>query len=81
MTPGKSHLESVNESYLQHMMHALSFTAALFCGAFYCLVHAFLPFLFEKRGSAIIQRLHERMVVNRHLLSSRLQSADTKSVS
>jgi hypothetical protein len=74
MTPGKSHLQSVNETYLQHMQHALSFTAALFAGAFCCLVHAFLPFLFEKQGSAIVQRLHDRMVVNRHNLTQRREA-------
>ena len=69
MTRFRAHLHSVNESYFQHMLHALSFTVALFFGALCCLVHAFFPFLFEKRGSAIVQRLYERMVLHRHQLS------------
>ncbi|NKB34833.1 MAG: hypothetical protein GKR91_17190 [Pseudomonadales bacterium] len=64
-----SHLESVDESYFQHMRHALSFTVALFLGAILCLIHAFFPFLFEKSGSDIVRRLHERMVKNRKNLS------------
>ena len=70
MSRMKAHLNSVNESYFQHMWHALSFAVAMFMGAFCCLVHAFAPFLFEKRGSAIVQRLHERMVLHRDKLGS-----------
>lgn len=76
MTRLKSHLHSVNESYFQHMRHALGFTVAMFGGALCCLVHAFLPFLFEKRGSAIVERLHDRMVRNRGRLTP---GADTHS--
>ncbi|MCG8412937.1 MAG: DUF6356 family protein [Pseudomonadales bacterium] len=64
-----AHLEQVNESYLQHMGHALSFAFNLGVGCLVCLVHAFLPFLFEKQGSDIVRRMHDRMVINRHNLS------------
>lgn len=66
-----SHLESVNESYFQHMRHALSFTLDMLVGAACCLVHAFFPSLFEHAGSQLVTRLHDRMVVNRANLSSR----------
>lgn len=75
-----SHLKSVDETYFQHMGHALSFTCALFLGAFVCLVHAFFPFLFEKSGSNIIHRLHDRMVVNRMNLSSLNHGTSLKSM-
>ena len=65
------HLQSVDESYFEHMLHALSFAVALFLAAMVCLLHAFLPFCFEKRGSAIVNKLHDRMVVNRANLSAR----------
>jgi len=65
-----SHLESVNESYFQHMRHALSFTLDMLVGAACCLVHAFFPSLFEHTGSQLVNRLHDRMVVNRANLSS-----------
>ena len=59
------HPNSVGESYTEHMGQAMSFAGPLFLAAFACLGHAFLPFLFEKTGSRIITRLHDRMVTNR----------------
>jgi hypothetical protein len=59
------HPASVNETYAQHMGMACSFAGPLFVGACACLVHAFLPFLFLKTGSSIIDRLHGRMVTGR----------------
>ncbi|MCG8413729.1 MAG: DUF6356 family protein [Pseudomonadales bacterium] len=64
-----AHLEQVEESYLQHMKHALSFALNLGVASVVCLVHAFLPFLFEKQGSAIVSKMHDRMVVNRQNLT------------
>lgn len=59
------HPNSVNETYGQHMAMSASFGLAMLCGAFAALVHAVFPFLFEKTGSEIITRLHDRMVTNR----------------
>ncbi len=66
-----THLNTVNESYFQHMRHALTFTVQMLGGAICCLIHAIFPFLFENAGSQIVSKLHERMVVNRLKLSSR----------
>ncbi|WP_287497418.1 DUF6356 family protein [Pandoraea sp. CB10b_02] len=60
------HPASVGENYLQHMGSAISFALPLLGACLACLVHALLPFAFEKTGSRIIARLHERMVTNRH---------------
>ena len=60
------HPASVGENYLQHMGSALSFALSLLGACLVCLVHALLPFMFEKTGSRIIERLHARMVLNRH---------------
>lgn len=65
------HLRSVDETYLEHMGHALSFAGNMAIGTVVCLVHAIFPFLFEKRGSDIINHLHDRMVINRHALTER----------
>ena len=70
----KRHLRSVDESYIQHGRHALGFAAGMFVGSLACLVHAILPFLFERAGSDIIRRLHDRMVVNRHRLTPKPES-------
>ncbi|AKM31543.1 hypothetical protein AB870_17590 [Pandoraea faecigallinarum] len=72
------HPASVGESYLQHMGSALSFALPLLGALLACLVHAVLPFAFEKTGSRIIVRLHDRMVTNRHRHSAaHAQSAQT----
>ena len=59
------HLKSVDETYLEHFGQAMGFSLTLAVAALACLVHALLPFLFERTGSQLIGRLHERMVVNR----------------
>ncbi|VVE50939.1 capsule biosynthesis protein [Pandoraea terrigena] len=59
------HPASVGENYLQHMGSAMSFALPLLVACLACVVHALLPFLFEKTGSRIIVRLHERMVTHR----------------
>ena len=59
------HPASVNETYGEHLLVASGFALRLITGGLACLVHAVLPFLFVKTGSAIIEELHERMVVNR----------------
>lgn len=69
MNRTKSHLNSVGESYFQHMRHALSFTWAMLTASMCCLIHAFVPFLFEKTGSTVVSRLYDRMVVNRSNLT------------
>ena len=62
------HLDSVDEGYLEHARHALGFSVHLLVGGLVCLVHAVFPFLFERTGSDIIRRLHDRMVINRRAL-------------
>ena len=59
------HPASVGESYPEHMAQAASFALRLFLASLACLVHALLPFLFVRTGSAAIAELHDRMVVNR----------------
>ena len=62
----QAHPRSVGESYPEHMGSALFFARLLFCAGFAALIHAFFPTLFEKTGSRIVTRLHDRMVLNRH---------------
>lgn len=54
------HPASVDESYFEHMAFAARFSAVLAGAAGAALVHAFLPFLFEKTASNIVHRLYER---------------------
>ena len=55
------HPRSVDESYFEHMQFAGSFSARLFAAAFAALVHALLPFLFERTASTMIDDMHRRM--------------------
>ncbi len=65
------HLDTVDETYFQHLTHAATFSGWMALGTVFCLVHAVFPFLFERSGSRIIEKLHDRMVVNRAKLSHR----------
>ena len=75
-----THPASVDESYLEHMAVALSFSARLVFAGLVCLVHAFLPFLFVRTGSQVIGELHDRMVVNRHRASSTSPRQDSREI-
>ena len=61
------HPASVDETYGEHMVTALSFAGPLFKAALGALIHAFLPFLFVTTGSETIAALHDRMVANRRV--------------
>jgi Family of unknown function (DUF6356) len=75
------HPGSVGESYWEHMRTALSFGGSMLVGALACLVHAFLPFLFERTGSSTIAALHHRMVVHRSKASMPSDGQDRAAVS
>jgi hypothetical protein len=57
-----AHPRSVGETYLQHFVAAAGFGLRMVLGGLACLVHALLPFLFERTGSNCVTDLHQRMV-------------------
>ena len=59
------HPASVDETYGEHLIAASSFSWAMFIASLACLVHAALPFMFVRTGSAAIETLYDRMVANR----------------
>lgn len=59
------HPATVDETFFQHMRFALGFAGTLAVAAGAALIHAFIPCLFEKTASRMIDRLHHRMH-NRH---------------
>ncbi len=69
------HPATVDETYGEHLITALSFFARMFAASLACLIHAFLPFLFVKTGSATITELYERMVANRQGEAERQRDA------
>lgn len=63
--PFTEHPASVGESYGEHWLAAMGFGLRMLAASLACMVHAFLPGLFTRTGSRAIERLHDRMVVNR----------------
>ena len=61
------HPASVGETYGEHMSRAAGFGVRMMLGGLACMVHAVLPFLFERTGSRAITELNDRMVVNRRV--------------
>ena len=55
------HPASVNETYIGHLIFALSFGIKMIRGGLACLVHGFLPFLFVRTGSQCITDLHKHL--------------------
>ena len=74
-----AHLDEVGETYFEHAGHAASFSIAMIKGGLACLVHAALPFLFERTGSDIIRDLHDQMVENRSALTTRKKTTGHRS--
>jgi Family of unknown function (DUF6356) len=59
------HPASVNETYWEHLLSALSFGTKMLVAGVACMVHGLLPALFVTRGSDTVCALHERMVTKR----------------
>lgn len=53
-----AHPASVDESFGEHFIFAMKFAGLLFAAAGAALVHAILPFMFEKTASRIIAKLY-----------------------
>ena len=55
------HPQSVGESYSEHLSVASWYGLRLLGAGLACMVHAVLPFLFVRTGSATIEHLHGHM--------------------
>lgn len=55
-----AHPQSVDETYFEHLLFAGRFAATLFAAGFAALIHALLPFLFEKTASRLITQMHAK---------------------
>ncbi len=51
------HPAAVGETYTEHFGVAIRYSGKMFTAAFCALVHAFLPFMFEKTASGIVRRM------------------------
>lgn len=54
------HPRSVDETYVEHAGFAFGFALRLFAAAFAALIHALLPFAFEKTASTMVAQLYDR---------------------
>lgn len=57
-----AHPEALDETYGQHMGHAMSYSGRLFKAAFCAFIHGIFPFLFEKTASNAIKAMHAEMM-------------------
>lgn len=55
------HLKDVDETYFEHMYHALTYTFTFGILFVTTLIHAILPFLFVETGSRKIRELNNRI--------------------
>ncbi len=60
--PFTAHPHALDETYITHLGHALSYSGRLLAASFCALVHAVLPFLFEKTASNMIKEMHADMM-------------------
>lgn len=51
------HLNELKEGYFKHLTEALLIVGSLLIAAFACLIHAFIPSLFNKTASTIIRNI------------------------
>jgi hypothetical protein len=59
------HLEEQNMSYFEHLKHACSYALQAVGCSLVFVVHGFIPGLFEKTGSTMIQQLNDQLNGNR----------------
>lgn len=59
------HPMSVGQTYAQHFATALEFGVTMIAAGLACIVHAFVPALFERTASDTVGALHTRMTLRR----------------
>jgi hypothetical protein len=57
----KDHLDSVDETYFQHMFHAFSYGLKLIAAGLAALLHAICPAIFQTTASRIVAGLNEQL--------------------
>jgi hypothetical protein len=55
------HPEEQNMTYIEHLKHACSYALQAFRCSFIFIIHGFIPCLFEKTGSTMIQELNYKL--------------------
>ena len=55
------HLREADMGYFQHMLRACTISATLFLAFALCMIHAFIPFLFERSASKVVKNLSKKI--------------------
>lgn len=61
------HPHDVGQTYLQHCATALEFGGTMIVAGAACLLHAFVPRVFERTASKAVNTLHARMLLRRQM--------------
>lgn len=61
----RDHPRSVGETYCEHLRAAAYFGVTMVFAGLACLIHAIVPGLFVNIGSTAVERLHDKMILNR----------------
>lgn len=56
------HPKTIGESYCEHFKIAFSFGFSMLMAGLACIIHAFLPFIFEKTGSNVLLKMTHQFV-------------------
>jgi hypothetical protein len=59
------HPRAVGESFFEHFATAFEFGVTMIVAGLACVIHAFVPRLFEHTASNTVNTLHARMVARR----------------
>lgn len=54
-----SHLKTINQTYGQHMLNALKYSALCQKASFFFLIHAIIPDVFVDNGSKTIRQIQD----------------------
>lgn len=68
------HPKSVGETYFEHFKMAFSFGFNMLVGGIACMIHAFLPNLFEKTGSNILLNVTHRFIRRMPQIDTRVRA-------
>lgn len=66
----RDHPRDVGESYSEHLFAASGFGIAMMFAGLACVIHAIIPALFVTTASKTVDRLHDKLVVNRRRRST-----------
>ena len=74
------HPHALGESYWEHQRHALYFGTSMVAAGIACVVHALVPALFVRTGSATIRRLYDHLIATKRTAAWVAANGDARGV-